>query len=477
MVAAVLAFVAFCANAKEFNVGDYGAVGNGTTLCTASIQKAIDAAATAGGGTVMFPKGKFLTGALFIKSGVEFRVDEGVELDAITNDADYPQKPTRIAGIEITWPSALLNVYEQKNVKITGKGIIDGHGEFWWRKFWGEDGHSGMLGDYTKRGLRWATDYDCQRIRTLVVYKSKNVAVRDLTLKRSGFWTVQICYSDRVKVDGLKIRANANSASEGKAGEVSEGGVTIRGNIANYGPSSDGVDIDSSKNVEVSHCDIDCNDDDICLKAGRDADGLRVNRPTENISIHDCITRAGHGMLTIGSETSGGIRNVDVYNIKAIGTSNGIRFKSARIRGGVIKNIRFHDIEMDNVPDPIFCELNWYPSYSYAVIPTNISPDKIPAYWKVLATPVPPQKGIPEFRDIDIKNLKVTGADEAIYVNAFAEKPLRNVCMENVSIEAKTAGVITNAVDWKLKNVVFKIADRKNVTLHNSPDVPLPKLD
>jgi hypothetical protein len=435
-------------------VADFGAKGDGTTLNTVSLQKAIEAAAAAGGGVVTFPKGSYLSGALFVKSGVELRVDEGVELCAVQDDHQYPEKPTRVAGIEMVWPSALLNVYEQDNVKLTGKGVIDGRGDYWWHKFWGADGNGGMLKDYTARGLRWAVDYDCKRVRAVAVYGSTNVAVQDLTIKRSGFWSLTLTYCQDVQVSGVIIRAN----------------------VGGRGPSSDGIDIDSSRGILVERCDIDCNDDNICLKAGRDADGLRVNRPTENIVIRDCVSRAGHGMLTLGSETSGGIRNVQAYNLKAFGTANGIRFKSAKVRGGVVENIFLHDIEMDGVGNPFHCELNWYPAYSYPNMPAGIALADQPAHWRVLARPVePPELGIPEFRNIVISNVTARAATQALYANAFAEKPLRNVRLEKVRLEADKPGSVSNAADWTMNHVVIATPDGAPLRLSHAPGVPQPE--
>lgn len=436
-----------------FNPADHGAKGDGATLCTAAIQKAVDAAAAAGGGTVAFPKGVYLSGAIFLKSNVEFRLDEGVELRAIPDDAAYPERPTRIAGIETAWPAALVNVYEQRNVRIAGKGIIDGSGPYWWHKFWGEDHKGGMLADYKKRGLRWAVDYDCKRVRPLAIFKSADVAVKGITIRRAGFWSLTSTYSERITIDG----------------------VTIRNNIDGFGPSSDGIDIDSSRDVLIENCDIDCNDDNICLKAGRDADGLRVNRPTENVVIRNCITRAGGGMVTIGSETSGGIRNVEAYNLKAIGTSSGIRFKSAKVRGGRIEKIRFHDITMDDVKSPFVFDLNWYPSYSYPTIPAAIPPEQVQPLWKVLTQKVEPaERGIPEFRDISITNVVAKGADRAFAVNAYPEKPIHNLRWQKVTVQAKSAGSIKDAADWTMQDVVVYTVDGKPLATENLQRVELP---
>jgi polygalacturonase len=440
--------------ARALGVAEFGARADGVTTNTAAIQQAIDAVARAGGGEVSFLPGVYLSGAIFLKSNVRLHLPAGAELRAIQDDRLYPERATRVAGIEMVWPTALVNVYQQTNVTITGQGVIDGNGQYWWRKFWGDDGKGGMLKDYQARGLRWAVDYDCKRVRALAVFDSKDVEIRGVTIKRSGFWSLTLTYSERVTVDGVVIRAN----------------------IGGFGPSSDGIDIDSSRDVRVENCDIDCNDDNICLKAGRDWDGLRVNRPTENVTIRNCITRSGHGMLTIGSETSGGIRNVEVSGIKALGTASGIRFKSARVRGGVVENIVLRDIVMEGVRNPLHFELNWYPSYSYPTLPSGVDTNTMPAHWATLTRRVePPQRGIPEFRNIVISNLTATGAEQAIYANAYPEKPMRQVRLFNVRIEAEKPGRIANAADWTMHDVVVATPTAGDVAVRNAVNVQLPR--
>ena len=210
-------------SAAEFPVARYGAKRDGKTVDTAAIQAAIDAAAKSKGTVVLAP-GTYLTGALFLKSGIEFRVDAGVEIRGSQDIATYPIMPTRIAGIEMEWPAALINIYQQSGVKLTGKGTIDGDGSVFWDKYW-----KMRREEYEPKGLRWAVDYDCRRPRLIQVFQSTGVKLEGLTLKRAGFWTVHICYSRDVTADGL----------------------VIRNNIGGRGPSTDGVDVDSSSDVLV----------------------------------------------------------------------------------------------------------------------------------------------------------------------------------------------------------------------------------
>ena len=425
MMRAGLLLLALAASAwsADFRASDYGARGDGATVNTAAIQKAMDAAAKSGG-TVIFQPGIYLIGALFLKSGTHLRIDEGVELRGVQDQAAYPVMPTRVAGVEMDWPAALINVYQQQNVTISGKGTIDGNGKIWWDKYW-----KMRREEYEPKGLRWAVDYDCQRPRLIQIYKSSGVQLAGLTLKRPGFWTVHICYSQKTTVEG----------------------VTIRNNSEARGPSTDGIDIDSSSDVTVQHCDIECNDDAICLKAGRDADGLRVNRPSEKIIIRDNTVRAGAAGVTFGSETSGGIRDVEVSGLHVLpSVPAGILFKSASTRGGTIEKINIHDVVMEGVNSALSITFNWNPSYSYAKMPEDVK--NPPAYWRILTEPVPPEKGLPHLRNVRISDVKATGVRQAFTVASYKDSPLQDFQFKNISIEAKSGGAIQNAENWTFVN-------------------------
>uniref|UniRef100_Q01Z93 Glycoside hydrolase, family 28 n=1 Tax=Solibacter usitatus (strain Ellin6076) TaxID=234267 RepID=Q01Z93_SOLUE len=431
----LLLIAALALRAAEFRVTDYGAKADGKTVNTVALQKAIDAAAKAGKGVVVFAPGVYLSGALFLKSNMELRLDEGVEIRGVQDLAAYPLMQTRVAGIEMKWPAALLNVYEQSNVRLSGKGTVDGDGKIWWDLYW-----KMRREEYEPKGLRWAVDYDCRRPRLIQIYKSQGVDLVSLTLKRPGFWTVHICYSERVTVDGLTIRNN----TDGK------------------GPSTDGIDIDSSSDVLVAHCDIDCNDDAICLKAGRDADGLRVNLPTERVRITDNVVRGGAAGVTIGSETSGGIRHIEVDHLTVMSAvPAGILFKSASTRGGTIEDIAIRNVITVGVATPVSITLNWNPAYSYAKLPEGVK--DMPDYWRVLTEVVPPGKGIPHFRDVRISRVKSTGAQRAFAVSSYAESPLVDFQFKDIDIEAKTAGSIANTQGWKFENMTIKTADGTTV--------------
>jgi polygalacturonase len=448
MVLGCLGAGAAGAATRTFVANEYGAKGDGTTLETASLQKAIDAAA-ATGGTVTMKPGTYLTGSLFLKSGVTLEVPEGATLIGSEKLEDYPMLPTRISGIEMTWPAALINVRDQHDVTITGKGTIDGDGPIWWKSYWD------LRATYEPKGLRWASDYDARRPRLILFQNSSNIRLGGgILLRRSGFWTVQILYSHDVHVDG----------------------VTIRNNEGGKGPSTDGFDIDSSRKVLVEHADIDANDDALVLKAGRDSDGLRVNRPTEDIVLRDSIIRHGAAAVTIGSETSGGFRNIEAYNITALsGVPSGVLFKSAHTRGGFARDIRIHDLTLEGVAIPIHITMNWNPSFSYAVLPEGVK--DIPSYWVTLTTPVPEEKGLPHFSDVHIWNIKATGAKSAFNVAAYPNATLDDFHLDHLDIEAATAGTIANAKNWTITESSIKTADGSkpmftDSTFRDPKDIP-----
>jgi polygalacturonase len=444
----LLALIATSAHAQQkiFFANDYGAKGDGVHFDGAAIQEAIHVAASAGG-TLTFKSGTYLTGSLFLESGMTFEVPEGVTLIGSEKPTYYPEFPTRIAGIEMTWPAALINVRDQHNITITGKGTIDGDGPIWWKSYWD------LRAQYEPKGLRWASDYDARRPRLILFQNSENVRLGGgITLKRSGFWTVQVLYSHDVTIDG----------------------VTIRNNEGGKGPSTDGIDIDSSRKVLVQNSDIDVNDDALCLKAGRDSDGLRVNRPTEDIVIRDSIIRHGAAAITIGSETSGGFHNIEAYNITALaGVPSGVLFKSAHTRGGYAKDIRIHDLTLEGVAIPIHITMNWNPTYSYATLPPDLKDP--PPYYITLTTKVPEDKGLPHFSDVHIWNIKATGAKKAFDVAAYPNATLDNFRIDHLNIEAATAGTIANAKNWTMTDNTIKTADGSKVTFTNSTGEANPK--
>jgi polygalacturonase len=432
---------------KVYNVKDFGAIADTSVLSTRAIQSAIDACAQKGGGMVTFSPGNYCMGTIFLKSGVNLNIPEGVQLFGSQDLNQYPIIDTRVAGIEMKWPAGLISAIDQENVEISGKGKVWGQGKVFWEKYWS------MRREYDKKGLRWIVDYDCQRPRMILIQNCKNVTMAEASFFEAGFWTVHILYSQYVTIDG----------------------IVVNNNNAGKGPSTDGIDIDSSNHILIQNCDISCNDDNFCLKAGRDADGLRVNRPTEYVVIRNCLARHGDGLFTCGSETSGSIRNIVAYNMTAMGTKVGMRFKSALNRGGTVENIYLANFKMQDIRDPFQINLNWNPAYSYSELPEGFAWDSIPAHWKVMLTKVEPALALPKFKNIHFTDIQAYNCQVALICEGVEASPIEAFYLKNVHITAENPGHMYWAKDWTLDNVSISGENGEKVDIQNTVNVPLYK--
>ena len=302
-----------------------------------------------------------------------------------------------------------------------------------------------MRKEYEAKGLRWIVDYDCKRVRGILVERSSDITLKGFTLMRTGFWGCQVLYSNYCTIDGL----------------------VINNNLGGHGPSTDGIDIDSSTNILIENCDVDCNDDNICIKSGRDADGLRVNLPTENIVIRNCIARKGAGLITCGSETSGSIRNILGYNLQAVGTSAVLRLKSAMNRGGTIENIYMTDVKAENVRHVLAADLNWNPSYSYSVLPKEYEGKDIPEHWRVMLTPVtPPEKGYPHFRNVYVSKIKAENVDEFISASGWNDSlRLENFYLYAIEAQTNKPGKICYTRNFNLSEITLDVKDKDAIVL------------
>jgi polygalacturonase len=394
---------------NRFLITSYGAIGDGQSLNTKAIQSTIDACANQGGGNVVIPKGTFLTGSIFLKQGINLLIEKDGVLKGSQNTNDYPWIDTRIAGLEMKWPAALINADGLTNLQLSGEGTLDGSGERWWREYW-----------ETRKREKDDIDphFKVPRPRLVLFIRCQKIAVRDLYLKDSAFWNLQLTYCDGVEVQNLKIRAPHEPVKAA---------------------SSDGIDLDSTRNVLITGCDIECDDDAICLKAGRDADGLRVNRPTENVIIRNCHVGHAAGLVCFGSETAGGIRNIRIYDCRAdSGCGEVVRLKTRMGRGGVVEDVLYENIQADGIRQ-VF----------------NFNMDAFGTTWlpEQFRKSAPSDKATPTFRRVTVRNLTAKNCGTAGHLTGLVQSPLRDVTLENVEIEAKGGFTIRNALGLHFENV------------------------
>ena len=391
--------------AKRYVIADHGALGDAQTINTKAIQAVIDRAAADGGGVIVVPKGTFLTGAIFLKQGVNLRVEKDGVLKGSANAEDYPTVKTRWEGIEREFTAALLNAVDLNGVELSGEGTIDGSGDLWVENY---NRLKQQPQDARRSGY---TPTLPPRPRLICFQNCRRVNISGLTLKNQALWCLHILYCEDVIVDGLKIRADHDI------------------------PSSDGIDVDSSRKVLITKCDIDVNDDCISIKSGKDADGLRVNRPSEDIVIEKCRFGYGHGGVAMGSEVSGGIRNVEVRDCTAEDDNwEPIRFKSQPSRGGVVENIIYRNIELKNTRNALTFNMQW----------------------RMVPPIAPPAKVLTVVRNVKIIN--VTGTvKSAGSMHGMKDSPIENVKFENCKISAQKGLTLENVKNVDLSGLDLKV--------------------
>ncbi len=409
-------------------ITDFGAKGDGTTLNTLSIQNAIDACAKTGG-KVIVPPGNYLTGALFFKSNVNLEIMTGAVLQGSENFDHYPPVEGRYGGIERSIHSSLITGHNLENISITGRGTLNGNGKVWW------DAHQINSEMRKKAGiterepenppgspLKWA------RPRMINLYNCKNVLIRDITMLDSPSWTVHPVYCENVTIENISIIQPYES------------------------PNTDGINPESCNNVRIFNCFVDCGDDCITIKSGYNEDGRRVNIPCENIVIANCTFKHGRSAIGIGSETSGGVRNVTISNCVFKDTYRGLRVKSARGRGNVVENIRASNIIMENVG-------------------TGISLDMFYGSKDEIALPV--DETTPHFRNIRYSHITGTNIKKAGEIWGLPEAPMYGVVFSDVYLDAET-GLETSFTDnLTLRDVEINVKKGPALTVKASTDLEL----
>jgi len=330
---------------REFRITEYGAVADGKTDSTVAIRRAIEACAQAGGGRVVVPKGEFLTGALQLKSKVDLHLAKGAVLKFRTDPAAYlPAVPTRFEGMECYNYSPLIGALEQEDVAITGQGVLDGQAgeDNWWQWKGRRQSEPGVPNQKPARDrlVRMVEENvpvaqrrfgagDFLRPAFVEMHRCRNVLIEGVRIRRSPMWEVHPLLSTNVTVRGL--------------------------DILSHGPNNDGCDPESCRDVLIENCVFDTGDDCIAIKSGRNNDGRRVGMPSENIIVRRCTMKDGHGGVVIGSEVSGGCRNVFVENCRmdSPNLERVLRLKSNAVRGGIIENVFVRNIRVGRLADAV----------------------------------------------------------------------------------------------------------------------------
>lgn len=420
-------------------LNECGGVSDGKTLNTEAFEKAMSELSEKGGGTLIVPDGIWLTGPIVFRSNINLHLEKGA-LILFSSDYDlYPLIKTVYEGAETYRCQSPVSGHNLENIAITGKGAINGSGEAWrplkkykvTQAYWDDVVKSGgELKDQnmwypSKKALKgdsimtnnlqqkldeegWLSIKDYLRPVMINFVECKNVLLEDVLFENSPSWNIHPLMCENLIIDNIKVRNPA------------------------YAQNGDGVDIESCKNVIVVDCSFDVGDDAICIKSGRDDSGRRRARPTENVIVENCRVFKGHGGFVVGSEMSGGVKNISVSNCQFIGTDVGLRFKSARGRGGVVENIYIRNINMLNIVNE---------SLSFDLYYFTRRTDSVPAV----------DETTPMFKDIHINGVVATNTGKAMFFNGLPEMYISDINIENVIISSRLGAQLSDA-----QNIIFK---------------------
>lgn len=435
----------------------FGAVADGQTLNTQAINAAIDACNKKGGGVVVIPAGLWLTGPLVLKSNVNLHLKKGALLQFTKDKDQYQLVEGNWEGIPQMRNQSPISATNATNVGITGFGVIDGGGEAWrqvrkdkltetqWQKWVasggvvGEDGKSWFPSEQWLKAVKmknpgeitpgktpefYKSIKDFLRPNLIVITKCKKILLEGVTFQNSAAWCLHPLMSEDLTVRNVTV-LNPWFAQNG-----------------------DGIDVESCNRVLIENSSFDVGDDGLCMKSGRDEAGRKRGMPTENVIIRDCKVYHAHGGFVIGSEMSGGARNIWVNNCTFIGTDIGLRFKTTRGRGGIVENIYVNDIRMIDIPG----EAILFDMYYMAVDPVALAGEKreLP---KVETLPV--TEATPRFQHFVVKNVVCNGAAKGIFIRGIPEMHVKDVVLENLMLQADKGIDCQEASGITFKNVTI----------------------
>ena len=424
--------------ARDFKITDYGAVAGGAADSTEAIRKAVGACHAAGGGRVVVPAGVFHTGAIHLLSNVNLYVSEGATLKFSPDPSKYlPVVYTRFEGTECMNYSPLIYAFEQENIAVTGGGTLDGSAsdENWWA--WNRKGSGGedaparadirKLLDYGERGVPVRERVFGQghhlRPNFIQPYRSRNVLVEGVHIVNSPMWEIHPVLSSNVTVRGVRITS--------------------------HGPNNDGCDPESSRDVLIEDCVFDTGDDCIAIKSGRDNDGRRVGVASENLVVRNCTMKDGHGGVVIGSEISGGCRNVFAYDCRMNSPhlDRALRFKSNARRGGVVENVFMRNVEVGRVAEAILTI-----DFMYETGPNG------------------PFK--PVVRNVELQNVRSTSSPRVMWIASWPGAVIDDVRFVDCNFRGvETSEMLQNAGSISFRNVNIEPA-KKGGSLNSRPNWP-----
>lgn len=449
----------------QVDIRDFGAKADGETLNTEAINNAIKAVSEKGGGKVVIPEGLWLTGPVVLQNNVNLHVEKNA-LVLFSGDADlYPLVRTSFEGLDMLRCQSPVSAMNAENIAITGDGVLDGSGDSWrpvkrnkmtdgqWKsllksggvvdesgKVWypneGALKASILTGSKEKREIsdsEWEGMKRWLRPVLLSIVKSKRVLLEGVTFRNSPSWCLHPLSCEDLTLNGVKVFNPW------------------------YSQNGDALDVESCKNVVVTNSLFDAGDDAICIKSGKDADGRRRGEPCENVLVKNNTVLHGHGGFVVGSEMSGGVRNVYVADCTFIGTDVGLRFKSTRGRGGVVENVYVDNINMINIPgDALIADLY------YAVKDAPGAP--VPAV----------TEETPSFKNIHISNISCKGAGRAMFLNGLPEMPIENFSIRNMRVtDAQKGAFINKVAGVTLENIEIETADNTYLQVENTTNITI----
>jgi polygalacturonase len=461
--------------ASSVSITDFGAKSGGQFLCTEAFANAINAISKKGGGRVVVPRGTWLTGPIILKSNIELYTESGSLVLFSTDKTLYPLVETNFEGFNTFRCMSPVNGRNLENIAITGMGVFDGSGDVWravkkekltdsqWRKLVAS---GGLVSENGKTWYPSQQFRDGEKIADMNVPRSLKTKAEFEKVKdflRPVMISLISC--KKVLIDGPTFQ---NSPAWCIHPLMCEDFILRNTTVRNpwYSQNGDGIDIESCKNSIIHDSNFDVGDDAICIKSGKDKEGRDRGMPTENLIVKNCIVYHGHGGVTVGSEMSGGVRNMHVSNCTFLGTDVGLRFKSNRGRGGVVENIYISNVEMINIPTQAISFDLYYggKSASEAMEEGDAISDQA-----VLAV----TEETPQFKNIFIHDVNCKGAYQGILLQGLPEMNLENVQLENIQMEADYGLVCKDANNVKIKNLTMKTRKFPVIDLKNSKDVTI----